>query len=142
MDTEKKKKVDLTLTGRHCRDGRWEETVSSCEATWYEKDGTIYLFYEEPDQGAGICRSRITIYERSAEVDRKGAVNAKITYETGKVHENTYAVPYGVFLVTTDTRYFYFEKKEGGASLRLEYQISMNGSEPEPATLEVEYHFK
>ena len=136
MEREKQR-VRLVIIGRHDRDGEWEENRAECEATFYEKDGVIYLFYEEPDQGMGICKSRVEIRERSVTVDRKGSINAKLVYEMGKKRENTYASPYGIFLIDTDTRYFTYEKTPSGGKLRLEYLISMNGDEPGNATLEI-----
>lgn len=91
------KTVLLTLTGRQ-RDGTGEENITkiTARAEYYEKNGAIYLLYEEvPDKDSPIVHNRIKYKNNMLELNRKGAVNTRMVFESGKEHMTDYVTPYG-----------------------------------------------
>ena len=109
--------VQLTLIGRQ-RDSAGEETVtkSTVMAEYYEKNGTLYLLYEENPEcsetvteiqknnrdaaeikksSGSVVHNRIKYKDNLLEVTRNGAINTRMVFERGKEHMTDYATPYG-----------------------------------------------
>lgn len=109
--------VQLTLIG-HQRDSAGEETITKSTATaeYYEKNGTLYLLYDEnlecsetvteiqknnedaaeiPKNSNTVVHNRIKCKDNLLEVTRIGTINTHMVFESGKEHMTDYATPYG-----------------------------------------------
>lgn len=91
------KQVFLTLVGRQ-RSPEGEETVTeqSAEAQYSERNGALYLLYEEKTQDGGRIRNRIKYREPLLELTRQGAVTTRMIFEPGREHTTDYATPFGL----------------------------------------------
>ena len=65
-------------------------------ASYFEKDGKHYLFYEELDQDSeNVIKNRITISEKSVQVQKSGYVTTSLTFEENSRTHSVYETPFG-----------------------------------------------
>lgn len=90
------KQVWLTLTGR-----QWDEekneivTEQSAPGTFYERNGSLYILYEERTEEGVIVKNTIKLKGTLLELTKKGAVNTCMIFEPGREHKTDYATPFG-----------------------------------------------
>lgn len=100
------KKVLLTLTGRQ-RDPSGDETITelSAEAECYERNGSLYILYEERAEDGSLAKNVIKHKSNVLELTRKGAVNTCMVFDPGKEHTAYYTTPFGLlrFGILTDS---------------------------------------
>lgn len=91
------RQVLLTLTGRQ-RDPSGSETVTelSTEAECYERNGSLYILYEERAEDGSLTKNVIKHKNQLLELTKKGAVSACMVFEPGREHMTDYATPFGL----------------------------------------------
>lgn len=91
------KQVLLTLTGRQ-RDPSGVETVTelSAEAECYERNGSLYILYEERAEDGSLSKNVIKHKSDLLELTRKGAVSTCMVFEPGKEHMADYTTAFGL----------------------------------------------
>ena len=123
-------KACLTLTGRQ-RDEAGQESVTelSTAADYEEKDGCIYIFYEEAEgqEPEAVCRNLIKIEGSVLEVTKRGPISSRMVFEAGKLHRTDYATPYGTLRLEVSTRRLTLSLQEDGAEAHLEYTLISEG---------------
>ncbi len=132
-----KKEVAIRIIGRQLRDGTWEEVVTESKGKYYKDDGIIYLFYEEPDEGAGVCKTRITLRERGMQVNRQGAITTTLLYEMGTRNNAVYHTPLGSLEIGTEATHYIVAEKEDELTVDLGYKLFLNADEHQEATLRI-----
>lgn len=91
------KQVLLTLTG--CQRGQTgDETVTelSTEAECHERNGSLYILYEEKAEDGSLTKNIIKHKPRLLELTKKGTVNTYMVFEPGREHMTDYSTPFGL----------------------------------------------
>jgi uncharacterized beta-barrel protein YwiB (DUF1934 family) len=136
-----KREIEIKIVGRQFRDGSWEEVVTECKGKYYKEEGIIYLFYEESDDAAGVCKTRITLRERGMQVNRQGGITTTLVYDLGVRNFTTYHSPLGVFDVGNEATHYIVAEKEAGLTVDMGYKLFMGGDEGRDATLRIDARF-
>lgn len=89
--------VQLTLIGRQ-RDPSGNETVTelSANAEFYERNGSLYIFYEEKAENGSLTKNVIKHKNHLLELTKKGVVNTCMVFEPGREYMTDYATPFGL----------------------------------------------
>ena len=131
--------VKLCLTGI-LRDGAGVETVTHTPpaAEYYEKNGSIYLLYEETpkDLGAAV-KNTLKLKSSVLELTRRGAVNAHMIFEAGREHPSDYATPYGRLQISVRTQALEISSRHGLTVIRAEYSLTADGLPFSDCSLEI-----
>lgn len=90
------KNVTLTLTGIQYDDtGQKTVTEFSCEAEYYFKGGSHYIFYEETEEDTGTpVKCTLKLKDGKLELQKKGA-SSLMVFEPGKKYVTQYMTPLG-----------------------------------------------
>ena len=130
----KDKNVILKIIGSQPGiDGDFDETELVTEGKLYEKDGSIYVMYEESEiSGLEGYKTRLKINKDKVRLHRYDDDDANsitsLEFEKGKRSLSTYNTPYGdiaVELLTNDIRNDLSE--EGYGTVNVDYHISLRG---------------
>lgn len=129
-----KKEVYIKLSGKQKEVGNHEEQkdVESIEsvarATYIEKDGTIYLFYNEDIQDGGTIDNKIVIYEnKKIEIIKKGVITSHMEFKEGQVKKSTYYTPFSQILIGVDTKEVKIKKQKEELFVEIKYMMSVEG---------------
>lgn len=106
MENKLTKDVRITVRGiQRDEDGNELVTETVSDGEYYERGGSIYLFYEEfPEEESRAVKHTIKCKENVLELTKKGLVNARIIFEPGQTHMTDYATPYGLLRLGVKTR--------------------------------------
>ena len=90
-------RVQLTLIGRQ-RDPSGNETVTElyADAEFYERNGSLYILYEEKSEDGSLTKNVIKHKNNLLELTKKGAVNTCMVFEPGREYITDYATPFGL----------------------------------------------
>ena len=96
--------------------------------TYYFKDGTHYIFFEEVAEGLyGITKTQIRISGReSLEVTKKGISNMHMLFEKNKNNRCFYKTPYGQLNLGICTSDIVIEETENNINIRADYALDVN----------------
>lgn len=96
--------------------------------TYYFKDGTHYIFFEEVAEGLyGITKTQIRISGReSLEVTKKGISNMHMLFEKNKNNRCFYKTPYGQLNLGICTSDIVIEETEDNINIRADYALDVN----------------
>ena len=90
------KQVLITLTGRQWNEEKNETvTEQSASGTFYKRNGSYYILYDERTEEGGIVKNTIKLKGTLLELTKKGAVNTCMVFEPGREHMTDYATPFG-----------------------------------------------
>ncbi len=102
------------------------ETVVTGE--YYFRNGSHYILYEETAEDSGErVKSSLKLKGNLLELNRKGAVNSRMVFETGKRHVLDYATPFGLLRMETVTSQILCTEKENRLRIRAEYELWADG---------------
>ena len=98
--------VRLTLIGRQ-RDPLGSETVTelSADADFYERNGSLYILYEEKAEDGSPTKNVIKYKNNLLELTRKGAFNTCMVFAPGREYMTDYVTSFGLlkFGILTDS---------------------------------------
>ena len=95
---------------------------------YYFKNGSHYIFYEETAEDSGEpVKNSLKLKGNVLELNRKGAVNSRMIFETGKSHVTDYATPFGMLRMETVTSRILFTEEENCLRIRAEYELWADG---------------
>lgn len=122
--------VQLTLTGRQ-QDPEGGESVTelSAEAECFERNGALYIFYEEHTEDGGTVKSRIKLKGLLLEVARRGDVNTCMVFEAGREHMTEYATPSGTLHIGVLTHSVVTEPSKDELTVTADYSLTACGEE-------------
>ena len=109
--------------------GEEDDTVEIITAgTYYEKNKRQYILYDEALEGVEeVTHNIIKIGENRVEVIKRGMVESRMTFESGKKHKANYLTPLGLILLGITTSALDVKEEESAISLHMEYSLEMNG---------------
>lgn len=117
--------VKLSLVGRQ-RDETGEESITktSANAEYYEKNGSIYLLYEEIQEETGAAvKNTLKLKGSVLELTRRGAVDTHMIFEAGRMHPSDYATPYGRLKIGVRTRSLEVSSGRELMKIKAEYSL-------------------
>lgn len=132
--------VKLSLVGRQ-RDETGAETIAEtfANAEYYEKNGSIYLLYEEIQEGLeAAVKNTLKLKGSVLELTRRGAVDAHMIFEAGRVHPSDYATPYGRLKIGVRTHSLAVSSVRGLMKIKAEYTLMTDDLPFSDCTLVIE----
>lgn len=126
-----KKDVVLNIKGRHKERGAdWEGLEVMTTGTFYEKNDSLYLIYDEVmgEEENDVSHNRIKIEQEPLTVTmtKSGAVVSIMSFAENSREKSSYETPFGSFILEIDTREICFEKGEDYMKLQIRYDLEMN----------------
>lgn len=124
-----KNTVKITLIGKQWDENGGEtlsETVFSGE--YYERNGSIYLFYREIPQGMDTAvENRIKLKGSLLEITKKGALNTRMLFEPGREYLTDYSTPFGCVKIGIRTSAVNCLRRKEGLTMEAEYTLTSGG---------------
>ena len=128
------KTVHLSLTGRQRGETGAETAVKTVTtAEYYEKNGSIYILYQESAEDADThqkpgdaasTRCRIKLKDGILELIKTGAVNTRMVFEAGREYLTDYATPYGCLKLGILTHALSCSKRGGKMTIQIKYGLT------------------
>ncbi|WP_059352039.1 DUF1934 domain-containing protein [Bacillus coahuilensis] len=124
--TEITVRVDLSTT---ITQGEENETISfTTFGRYYEKAGSAYLRYDEVLE-EGTVKTTVKLSNEQGLILRGGAVKMRLAFNREDRMNGSYESPHGTFLLQTHTKELsHTETAEGEGTLRIRYELRMQGS--------------
>lgn len=100
------KEVTVTVIGVQ-RDEAGEETriVQQLPGEFYEKDDTLFLFYQEKDRESGaLTQNSLKLKDGTLTYTRKGNVNARMVFTPNENYITAYQSPFGLLHLEIHTK--------------------------------------
>lgn len=120
------KTVRLTLAGRQkADDGEETTTKSVLSAEYFERNGSVYILYEEPSEDTDeAVKACIKLKPPVVEIIKKGSVNARMVFEGGKEHMTDYVTPFGCLKIGLRTERAEIRQSEKRTEVFLNYALT------------------
>ena len=101
------------------------ETIMT--GSYYEKNGSHYVLYEEIMEGfSEPVKNRIKFGEHALELTRTGAVNVHMIFEEKRKNMTSYNTPYGNILIGIDTRKIHIAQESDRIMVDVDYALDVN----------------
>ena len=96
--------------------------------TYFFKDGTHYIFFEEVEEGIpGFTKTQIRLRgKESLEVMKRGISNVHLVFEKNKTNRCVYQTPYGQLNLGICTGVIAVDETEDNINIRAEYGLDVN----------------
>lgn len=122
------KDISVTVKGVQ-RDDTAEisRTEIAASGEYYFKNGSHYIFYEETLDSGERIKNSIKLKGNLLELNRKGAVNSRMVFETGKSHAADYATPFGLLRMEVAALRILLREEENRLRIRAEYELWADG---------------
>ncbi len=129
------KNVYVAITGMQVEYADMEEREDEAievisPATYFFKDGSHYVFYEEVHEGStSVVQNKIVFKENeSLEVIKKGATNSTMLFSVNEQHVTNYETPYGEMLLGVTTFDLISNIEEKQIDIEASYELAVNGA--------------
>ena len=103
-----------------------EEHITELETTglFFEKNGNLYIMYDEvdPDDGA-VTGNTLKIHGSTVEINRKGAVKSHMLFESGSATDTSYITSFGILHFQLQTHEVTVILGESVGEIRLVYDL-------------------
>ena len=126
------KDVLISISGIHMVEGdeSGEDVELITTGTYYVKNGTRYLLYDEVMEGLDQpVKNVVKIREDSLEIIKRGGVNVHMTFRRGMTVMSSYVTPFGELMVGITTEKLRKEETEDRLNLRVDYLLDLNGQQ-------------
>lgn len=123
------KDVRITVKGVQ-RDDTGEAGITETTAAgeYYFRNGSHFIFYEETTEDSGEpIKNSLKLKGGLLELNRRGAVNSRMVFETGKGHVLDYATPFGLLRMEAVTARILCTEEEDRLRIRAEYELWADG---------------
>jgi uncharacterized beta-barrel protein YwiB (DUF1934 family) len=127
------KDITLKITGKQISADQEEDQMEFVtEGKLYEKNGALYLIYEESEfSGMPGCKTSLKMTPECIRMKRIGESSAfgmDFVFEKGKRFQSSYRTPYGVFDMEVLTNNVVNNlTPEGTGDIFIDYHTSLNG---------------
>ena len=125
------KEVLLRISGIHMDTA--EESVENepieifTPASYYEKDGTHYLFYDEVEEGVdGSTKNRITLNAERVEFQKTGSSATHMIFEEKRKTNSVYETPFGQMIMGITSGKIDLHIEEESIDLNMNYSLDIN----------------
>ncbi len=110
-------------------DDQGDEPIEIISAgTYFFKNGTHYLFFEEMAEGiSGVTKTQIRLKgAETLEVIKKGLMNMHMVFEKNKNHRCFYRTPFGELNLGICTSQILVDESEKNINIRAEYALDVD----------------
>lgn len=108
--------------------GEMNSTETVVHGEYYFRNGSHYILYEETDRDSGkTIKNSLKYKGNMLELTRKGAVESRMTFESGRRHIADYATPFGMLRMETAASRILFSEEEECLQINAEYDLWTNG---------------
>ncbi len=123
------KKIMMKITGKQASDGDTDQMEFVTEGELYDRNGTLYLMYEESEiSGMPGCKTRLKIKGDSVSMKRMGIAGTEMEFAPGRTFTGPYDTPYGSFEMEVITNKLESTlTAEGTGSVHIDYKMSLKG---------------
>lgn len=121
--------VYITITGVQC-DETGEEIITELSATgeYFEKNGSLYLLYEEADPESGtVTKNTLKARGQNITLTKRGCVQSQMQFAPEEIHPAEYITPYGILhiqIYTEDVKILFGDIR---GEIRLRYALYSDG---------------
>lgn len=131
--------VKLSLTGIQRDEAGGENITRTCaEAEYYERNGSVYLLYEEmPQESGSAVKNTLKLKGSVLELTRRGPVNTHMIFEAGTEHPSDYTTPYGRLQIGVRTHSLEVSSLHGLTVIRAAYSLTADDLPFSECTLEI-----
>ena len=118
----------LQMAGNHVESNDDEPIEILSAGTYFFKDGTHYIFFEEVAEGVpGTSKTQIRLNgKESLEVIKKGLSNTHMIFEKHKNNRCYYKTPYGELNLGICTSYIMVDETDDNINIKAEYALDVN----------------
>lgn len=128
-ETDGKRKVLISIVNHQSDGGNQERTETVYPGKAYEKDGCLFVFYEEIDEDNGkVTRASMRIRRCQVDIRKRGEINTQMIFIPGEVTQTEYRTPYGAMLLNVDTSLVNVAPENWGLQVELGYRLNFGGS--------------
>lgn len=135
------RQVQLFLTGRQ-RDPEGHETVTelSAEAECFERNGSLFILYQEKAEDGTLTKNMIKRKDHILELTKKGSVNTCMTFEPGREHMTDYATPFGLLRLGILTDSVESRTEENSMEITADYTLTESGRMISQCNVSIKIH--
>ena len=95
--------------------------------TYYEKNGTRYLVYEEEMEGVpDKIRTMMKLRPERVELSKSGAMSVSMVFEKGEKNLSRYSTPFGGLLIGIDTTDIKIDENDDNIKIDIYYHLDLN----------------
>lgn len=124
------KDVLVTVTGVQTVGNAPIELVTP--GTYYRKNGTHYLFYNESADGSeSTTRNRVMFDDGQVDVKKNGYINVSFLFIEGKRTVSNYSTPFGSLPTAVTTTHLAVDESEREIQIVIRYALSIGGQDME-----------
>lgn len=119
------KEVTVTVIGVQ-RDEAGEETriVQQLPGEFHEKDGAIFLFYQEKDHESGaLTQNSLKLKDGTLTYTRKGNVDARMVFTPDENYITAYRSPFGLLHLEIHTKELAHMIGPHNGTIRVSYEL-------------------
>ena len=129
MEVSVEKDIRITVKGvQRGEAGESGSTEITASGEYYFKNGSHYIFYEETAEDSGeLIKNSLKLKGNLLELNRKGVVNSRMVFETGKTHVVDYITPFGKLKMETVTSRILLQEEENNLQIKAEYELWADG---------------
>jgi len=100
------------------------DTVSTkSKGTFFEKEGLIYIFYEEENEDGSIVKSRITVADDYMELKSQGARTTRMRFTPLEITSSEYITAIGNINIRIQTFLYNIIIEENRIKISLKYRL-------------------
>ena len=127
-----KKQVLVNVVGSHKqRDGEWDEIEVTVNGILYEKNGTLFLVYDEvvSSDTSDVTHNRIKIETdpMTVTVTKSGTIVNTLIFNESEMETSNYITPYGNMMLSIVTQMLSVDyNRTDGLKLEVDYRLDMN----------------
>lgn len=139
-----KREVTVSIRGIHSSEGDDSVEVVSM-GDMLEKDGKIYVSYEEAsDEGddCQIVKSLMKVKPEQVEIIKKGPAETHMIFVEGKDTMSYYSTPFGELEVVIHTHRLERVELENGFQILLEYALEVNAAHMSDCNVDIRVNWK
>lgn len=122
------KEVLISVKGLQFGEEEHEDELESITTgTYYLKNGSHYVLYEEASEGfEETSRNMLKFKPHEMSLTKKGLVNVQMIFEEKRKNMSSYNTPYGDIMIGIDTRTVEVEESEDEIRLQVDYALEVN----------------
>lgn len=104
-----------------------DELESITSGTYYLKNGSHYVLYEEAMEGfEETSKNMLKFKQHEMSLTKKGLVNVQMIFQENRKNMSSYHTPYGDIMIGIDTRTVEVKESEEEIRLQVDYALEVN----------------
>lgn len=137
------KDVLVSVCGIQSQDGEKDKTEAITVGSYYKRNGSHYLLYEEMMEGfSEPVKNMVKFSEGQLNVQKRGLITSTMTFEEKKKNLSNYVTPYGNIMVGIDAKNIHIEEDDEQIKVQVEYAMEVNYKHLADCTLTIDIKAK